>query len=283
MDSRRGKKPDKNNDYLVRIISVQITVCAVIFCLALAFMRLGGEGFQGVMEEYRRLNERDIPLSDLKNMFSGKTEEEPEGADGEGAEEKAEIPPEEPGELRGEETQTGVPLESDEHEEYNRLSPVSLSDRNYIKSPSEIERSEALLSSLIKTGPVIPVAGTRITSGFGWRKHPITKVSHLHSGTDFGADEGDPVSAVLDGAVIKTDYSKARGNFLIIRHEGGRETWYCHCQKILVEEGTRVRAGETVALAGSTGDSNGPHLHLEIHIDGEPKDPMETLFKNYAF
>ena len=67
------------------------------------------------------------------------------------------------------------------------------------------------------------------------------------------------------------------GNYVILSHGGGMETFYCHCSKILAAEGETVRAGDGIALVGSTGWSTGPHLHFEIRKDGERMDPLPIL------
>jgi len=271
--NKRGGAP-KGSDYLVKIISVQISICAVIFVLAVCGSKLGGERFAGVADEYRRLNEKDISFSQMKDLISGNKDGEPR-----------ENIPDENEETSGDpgEDEKGLPAHlEDEGEEtavqshdglYAEGVPVALYNASFTNS-------SAALSALIKTEPVIPVQGGRVTSGFGYRAHPITGVRHLHAGTDFGADTGDIISAALDGKVTKAEYSSVRGNYIVLSHGSGAETWYCHCSRLLVKEGTVVRAGETIALVGSTGDSNGPHLHLEVHIDGEAKDPMQTLFKS---
>lgn len=123
---------------------------------------------------------------------------------------------------------------------------------------------------------VTPVMG-RITSNFGYRIHPITKAEGFHSGLDIGANEGDRISAAFYGKVKETGYNDAVGNYIILEHQNGLETMYGHCSQILADKDAIIRSGETIALVGSTGISTGPHLHLEIRINGIKMDPGKVI------
>lgn len=265
----------KGSDYLVRVISVQITVCTIVFALVLICSKVGGDSFSDAVNEYKRLTENDLTMEKLKDAISEKKDGEPkQGTTTPTADTEQDLP--------------STPLEDDTDADADESeSPTNMTYEGEDSALSPLAFSSggnasvsAILQSLIADGPVVPVAGSRITSTFGYRNHPITGESHLHTGTDFGADEGDRVMAVLDGTVKKATFSEARGYFIVLQHANNMETYYCHNSKLLVKEGTVVRAGETIALAGSTGDSNGPHVHLEVHVNGEPQDPMKVLFTN---
>lgn len=113
-----------------------------------------------------------------------------------------------------------------------------------------------------------------VTSEFGIRRHPISGVVKLHSGIDFGADPGTPITAPLSGKVktIATD-PKGYGNYLILDHGKGLETLYGHTSKILVTEGMSVSQGTAIAWVGSTGSSTAPHLHWETILDNKATNP----------
>jgi murein DD-endopeptidase MepM/ murein hydrolase activator NlpD len=121
---------------------------------------------------------------------------------------------------------------------------------------------------------VLPVQGYHLTAGFGeyglW--------SHAHTGQDFAAPIGTPVHAVGDGTIIFASYDGAYGNKIAIQHEGGLVTWYAHLSAYDVKVGDKVRAGQLIGRVGDTGNTTGPHLHLEIrpHKD-DPIDPMPWL------
>ena len=138
----------------------------------------------------------------------------------------------------------------------------------------ERQRASSMIAS---TGRYMyPVRG-ELTSGFGYRIHPITGVTRFHSGLDLAADEGVPIRSSANGVVIFSNWYGGYGNCVIINHGGGFSTLYGHCSRLLVGEGTRVRQGQAVALVGSTGMSTGPHLHFEIRKDGTPVDPRSRL------
>lgn len=124
-----------------------------------------------------------------------------------------------------------------------------------------------------------PVSG-RVSSPFGYRVNPVTKVFSFHSGVDIAAPHGEKIKAAYYGTVTKVSYDDISGNYIILTHEGGLQTKYFHCSKIIAEEGMVVRSGETIALVGSTGRSTGPHLHFTIEIDGKKVDPLYVIDVN---
>lgn len=127
------------------------------------------------------------------------------------------------------------------------------------------------------TGSMIWPYNGPITSEFGWRTHPIYGTARYHSGLDIGADEGDPVVAADGGVVIHAGWLGGYGYAVIIQHSGSISTLYGHNSQLLVSEGQQVRKGETIALAGSTGDSTGPHVHFEVRENGTPVSPWNYL------
>lgn len=129
---------------------------------------------------------------------------------------------------------------------------------------------------LLSARPVWPVTGD-ITSGFGYRINPITNKLSFHTGIDIASPEGTPIGAALPGVVSQTGVSDAYGNYLILSHGGGVETFYGHCEKILVAKGQHLRIGETVALVGTTGMSTGYHLHFEIRVNQINVNPTWVL------
>ena len=122
-----------------------------------------------------------------------------------------------------------------------------------------------------------PIENGRYTSYFGYRISPITGEYGFHSGLDIAASEGTRIRAAFSGRVIKRGFDTKAGNYLYLSHNDGLVTFYCHCSNILVEEGTVVKQGETVALVGSTGYSTGPHLHFEVRKDDIRYNPLWLL------
>lgn len=120
----------------------------------------------------------------------------------------------------------------------------------------------------------LPVTGT-ISSRYGVSSK--IRVS-THTGLDIAATTGTPIKVVADGTVAFAAYSGSYGYLVKVDHGNGVETWYGHTRKILVKEGQEVKAGDTIALVGSTGNSTGPHLHFEVRINGEHVNPQKYLY-----
>ena len=110
-----------------------------------------------------------------------------------------------------------------------------------------------------------------LTSNFG------TRWGRLHSGIDIGADEGEAICAAKSGRVIFSGTADGYGNYIKIDHGGGLETAYGHCSVLAANVGDEVEMGQTIAYVGSTGNSTGPHLHFEVKIDGEFKNPLDYV------
>jgi len=116
-----------------------------------------------------------------------------------------------------------------------------------------------------------PVSGT-ITSRFGRRS------SGTHTGLDIATSSGTPIRAAAGGTVIHAGWKGSYGNLVIIQHTDSVQTYYAHCSKIYVNSGEYVNQGDVISAVGSTGNSTGPHLHLEIRVNGAPKNPQSYLY-----
>jgi murein DD-endopeptidase MepM/ murein hydrolase activator NlpD len=125
--------------------------------------------------------------------------------------------------------------------------------------------------------PIWPVRQHVITEYFGPRIHPILGVPRQHNGVDLGVPQGTPVYAVESGVVIMAGWNDAYGNLVVIDHGGGTSTWYAHNSKLLVKVGDAVKQGQQISESGNTGWSTGPHLHFELHINGQPVNPLDYL------
>jgi murein DD-endopeptidase MepM/ murein hydrolase activator NlpD len=130
----------------------------------------------------------------------------------------------------------------------------------------------SVIRSLMRT----PVDGARITSKFGLRFHPILHFMKLHGGVDFAAPTGTPIYAAGNGVVEWAAMKGGNGNLTILKHDNGWETYYLHQSLFMpgVVPGARVTQGQHIGNVGTTGRSTGPHLHYEVHIDGEKVDPL---------
>mgnify|MGYP000711235176 CR=1 FL=1 len=119
-----------------------------------------------------------------------------------------------------------------------------------------------------------PISGT-ITSRYG-ESSRLRKSTH--TGLDISATTGTDIKAVASGTVTCAKYSGSYGNLVKIDHGNGVETWYGHTSKMYVKVGQEVKVGDVIAAVGSTGNSTGPHLHLEIRINGTHVNPQKYLY-----
>ncbi|MFK3981124.1 M23 family metallopeptidase [Micromonospora sp. NPDC050397] len=118
---------------------------------------------------------------------------------------------------------------------------------------------------------LLPLHGYNFTSPYGMRW------GKLHAGVDLAAAEGTPYHAVHAGKVTRAGWYGGYGYCVIVTHPDGSESVYGHSSKILVKEGQEVKAGDQLGLVGNTGHSYGSHLHLEVHVNGVPRDPIPYL------
>lgn len=120
-----------------------------------------------------------------------------------------------------------------------------------------------------------PVSSRKISSGFGYRR--LQGQLEFHKGIDIPVNYGIEVHATQDGVVTFSGWRGTFGWVVEIEHEMGFATIYAHNSYNLVEKGDRVKAGDVIALSGKSGRATGPHVHYEIHLNGEPVDPMKYL------
>ncbi|HAP8760609.1 TPA: peptidoglycan DD-metalloendopeptidase family protein [Enterococcus faecium] len=115
---------------------------------------------------------------------------------------------------------------------------------------------------LSKEGYMVPLKNYSISSSFGWRGE------EFHRGLDMAANQGEPIYASKAGTVIEASYHTLSGNYVTIEHEDGSVALYAHQQEYCVNVGQTVEQGQIIGYVGSTGNSTGPHLHLELALDG---------------
>ncbi len=143
-----------------------------------------------------------------------------------------------------------------------------------------INNQEAKLASLPAIQPVSNKELNRIASGFGMRIHPIYGIAKMHQGLDFTAPQGTPIYATGDGLVTTSGFNTGAGNEVVINHGYGYETKYLHMVRIKARQGQRVKRGEVIGWVGNTGASTGPHCHYEVHINGNPVNPVYFFFND---
>ena len=126
--------------------------------------------------------------------------------------------------------------------------------------------------TLIRT----PIAGARLSSSFGMRRHPISGYNAMHRGVDFSAPTGTPIIAAGSGTIKKADWHGSYGRYVQIRHNGTYSTAYAHMSRIAkgIAPGARVQQGQVIGYVGSSGRSTGPHLHYEILVNNRKVNPL---------
>ena len=146
------------------------------------------------------------------------------------------------------------------------------------------EGSNAILVSLNTESPDLPSgmpleegADVKITSEWGMRMHPIKKKKMMHYGIDLAAPLGTPVVATANGRVETVEFKDGYGNTVKLKHSEEYATLYTQLQSFKVKTGQKVKKGEVIGYLGQSGTSTGPHLHYEVHKDGERVDPGDYI------
>ena len=201
------------------------------------------------------------------------------------------------------ELQTGNGLLKVGREEQRPVDPMASSGRRMESTPDaaqepapapEPSTEEPAVVYMDYTGPALPDNTTMdrhalglqetmspveatLTSGFGWREHPISGGEKFHYGVDLAAELGTTVRAFAAGTVDYIGESDIYGQYLQLDHGNGVTSFYAHCSKLCVQKGQRVALGEKVAESGATGQVTGPHLHFEMKKDGVRLNPAYYL------
>ena len=243
----RSTKNDiaQQTDFITPVIIVQLAVFMLIFVVFFCFYKKQNETFKQIRAFYVNIMQQDLAAKDFvdgaKSVLKFLSE---------------------PRMLKQNDSTV-----TDSKEELNGAGGEDL-----LHPDSNASFSPIFLSAEI----VKPVESKRITSKFGFRINPVTKKYGFHSGLDLAAPEDTDIKAAFDGVVKTASNSSIRGNYIFLQ-SGNIRTVYCHCSKLLVKEGDTVKAGETIAKVGSTGQATGPHLHFELMINGIHYNPEWAL------
>ena len=175
------------------------------------------------------------------------------------------------GKSRGEMTRVKSKLQQDNKQLEEQIDELN----KYAQKIAEEIRKKQSKGQYVGGKLAWPAPGyTRVTSPFGNRIHPILKTKKMHTGIDVGIPSGKNIVAAGDGTVIHADWLGGYGKTVMIDHGGGIVTLYAHNSNLLVSEKDKVKRGDTISKAGSTGMSTGPHLHFEVRKNGEFVDPL---------
>ena len=140
---------------------------------------------------------------------------------------------------------------------------------------------EDLIAAIPAIQPIYNKDLRRVASGYGMRIDPFLKVRRMHYGLDFSVKKGTPIYATADGEVviIKSSFG-GLGKHIYLDHGNGYRTVYAHLNKFNVKKGQKVKRGELIAYSGNTGRSTSPHLHYEVHKNGEKLNPINFFFND---
>ena len=250
---------NKDSDYLLKVIGVQVLVCSLMVLLIIGVCRFSSDSGESLKNKYKQLMISDISFSEVWSSVKEVAEFVMKPVDTDNIKETVE------------QEKTDV---IDEEEYYSQAETTTQVTETTAKAKTETIAVMSLFEDNKKI--VTPVHG-RITSYFGERADPISGDDGFHKAVDIAVDEGTRVAAAWDGIVTKEGYDATAGNYVWMVHKNGKETLYCHCSQILVNKGTVIRAGETIAFSGNTGYSTGPHLHFAVKDNGEYTDPLNYL------
>jgi murein DD-endopeptidase MepM/ murein hydrolase activator NlpD len=129
------------------------------------------------------------------------------------------------------------------------------------------------------TPSILPTNGY-LSCGFGYRIDPFTGTRQMHSGVDLAADIGTPVYATAEGVVCSVERDVGLGRVIKIDHKYGYETVYGHLSQIGVRNGQVIKRGDLIGTVGNTGLTTGPHLHYEVHYQGQPQNPLKYILNS---
>lgn len=153
-----------------------------------------------------------------------------------------------------------------------------IKDSNYYESmPEDINNDTE--EDEIKENNRAYLNGYFIAGLFGKRIDKFSNIEYDHNGIDIAAPKGTKVLAVAGGRIKETNYNSEYGNYIIIENDEEYETLYAHLDKINVKEGYSISQGEEIGTVGYTGNVVGPCLHLELHHNGEPVNPLDYIDK----
>jgi murein DD-endopeptidase MepM/ murein hydrolase activator NlpD len=176
---------------------------------------------------------------------------------------------------------TGAQDSAEDFKDLRLLSP--LLDNLLIRAESQSESYKALLERVGErtqlrdhTPSIVPVQGWFV-SGYGYRLDPFTGTIKMHEGIDLAGPVGSPIVAPASGTVQSVVEKPGFGLTIEINHGYGYTTFYAHCQRANVTEGSVVKRGDIIAFLGDTGKSTGPHLHYEVRVSGVPVNPLHYI------
>lgn len=258
-----SEQETEKKDYLLRITCLQAMLCLLLVGAVFLMSKFTPSAFAQLRSAYQSVMQQRIPVQDMFAALRGASEYVLKPVDNW---------------MRQAPEQTTQPQDTTQPQTTQQSDTETQTDASGgIDIPLMAGQVNASFTPVYATfAPVLPVQGV-VSSRFGYRIHPITGEGGIHTGLDIAAAQGTPIAAAYNGTVEEVGESSGFGNYILLRHQDGLQTFYAHCSEVYVQEGAALRAGETVGLVGSTGQSTGPHLHFELRVDGVRCNPEWIL------
>lgn len=284
------KKPKKKLPAGGAVVAVQCLACVVVLLLALLLRTVGGPAFEELCRRFNDSVMRNDLLAALATLWDGDPvdavsdriraeNEDVPAAEGDSASSGAE-----------ESDSVGEPTESGTGEPAASGGDAgSGADTDTAPAAGTAAAGQtAAAGRLIPPGTLAvtlrvngiaaaPLPTGVLTSGYGYRLNPTGSGEQFHRGVDIAAPAGTPVTAMFFGRVAAVGENSSLGRYIRLEHGDGVQVLYAHCQEILAPEGAVVRAGETVALVGASGDATGAHLHIQVTENGTVFSPAAIV------
>ena len=283
------KKTKEQPDYFLFVTLSQCLICAFVFVLLLLLSRGESARAVGLRSDFQLMLSRQLQMQDvidtvgtIRNYFLPQEGVAAVMAQPDEVTTLPETVPAEtvvPDEEALEQTQpTTEPTQTVATQSLRTAgSAVQKSAAKNVGDSVPKKKKTVVSASSVSVPITRPVDGGRYSSYYGYRNNPITHQYALHTGLDIAVPEGTEIRAAYGGTVRQVGEDSRSGKYVTITHDDGYETFYCHCSKTAVREGTFVNAGDVIACVGSTGWATGPHLHFEIRKNGEKIDPLTML------
>lgn len=164
----------------------------------------------------------------------------------------------------------------------NLKKQMYIQTKSYDELVELVKNKEKMMASIPAIQPISKKDMTYFASGFGMRMHPIYKVKKMHTGCDLTAPRGTPIYATGDGVVERAGWGGGYGRVVDIDHGYGYKTRYAHLNKLACRKGQKIKRGQLIGYVGSTGLSQAPHLHYEVHHKNRPVNPINYFFNDLS-
>ncbi len=296
---QRGKQKKKEKgDWFLTVSLVQMLFCAFFCLIVIVCAKTNAKARESLREDFSALMQWNVQSQDVqavaalvREYFTSSNETAPVfGGFTFNVDDPAETTTTQPPETTTETTTEATTAPAKKAKKTQKKEPTTAEttakkDKTADSDGAGGEDVTALsakentsFSPTAATVPIVrPVRGGRYSSKFGYRTNPITHVYSFHTGLDIAVSQGTKIHAAYHGQVRAVGEDERSGKYIILRHDDGMETFYCHCSRIDAAEGDTVDAGDVIARVGSTGWSTGPHLHFEVRKNGERLDPLQFL------